>query len=71
MSDGYLWGMAIGMGCGLMIGLPFADEQRAIDAFNSNAVYQNDDGELCLRDLTQDGQPTVSCVPYANLGGPE
>lgn len=50
---------------GVDIGSPSSEERAVIDAFNTGAAYQNEDGELCLRDLHQDQEPVVSCVDPA------
>lgn len=64
MSD-YVLGMAIGISLGIVIGLPTSEEDRAIDAFNSNAVFYNTEtSQLCLRETPAPDAPTVACIDY-------
>ncbi|MEC8664612.1 MAG: hypothetical protein VXY16_04000 [Pseudomonadota bacterium] len=64
MSE-YIMGMAIGISLGIVIGLPTSEEDRAIDAFNSNAVYYNTEtSQLCLRETPAANAPTAACIDY-------
>ena len=55
-------GFLFGMSAGFLFSALSPEEQTAVNAFNSNAVYQSEDGQLCLRDLSEAEQSTIACV---------